>query len=162
MADLDITTTSLNELLANFSISLLTQNTFYDNVTVDVEEFRNIYHFTDKPGFFVPYALCLAIATVYAIIALITLRKNGLPAADGGFLQIMMTTRGNTKMERLVVEQGPRSVDEIKGALAALRVRLGETEFETQIGHIEGEEGRKVVKRLAFRTEGEYEAGRSY
>lgn len=65
-------------------------------------------------------------------------------------------------MERLVVEQGPRSVDEIKGALAALRVRLGETEFETQIGHIEGEEGRKVVKRLAFRTEGEYEAGRSY
>lgn len=160
LADLNITSASLNELLANFSISALTQNTFFDNVPVDIEEYRNVYHFADKVGFCVPYALCLAIALVYALIALRALRKNGMPAADGGFLQVMMTTRGDTEMERLVVERGPKSVEDIEGELAGLRVRLEEVTFERemQVGDEEGP--MEIRRRLAFRTEGEDSVGR--
>ena len=68
---------------------------------------------------------------------------------DGGFLQVMMMTRGRGEMERLVVEEGPQSVGEIKGSLAGLKVRLGEVEFR--------EVGGEVRRRLAFRTEGEGE-----
>ncbi|KAH7412328.1 hypothetical protein DE146DRAFT_642829 [Phaeosphaeria sp. MPI-PUGE-AT-0046c] len=160
LTDLNISTASLNQLLANISISMLTQNIFSDTVNVDVENFRNVYHFEQKVGFCVPYALCLAIAAMYSVIALFTLRKNGLPAADGGFLQIMMTTRGNTEMERLVVKHGPRSVDEIKGELAALRVRLEDVEFEDNGDAGDEGGGRKVRRRMEFRTEGEYDAGR--
>jgi hypothetical protein len=77
LEDLNISSASLNQLLANFSISALNLNTFFDNVTVDVEELRNVYHFTEKVGFIVPYALCFAIALVYALVALRALRMDG-------------------------------------------------------------------------------------
>jgi hypothetical protein len=77
-----------------------------------------------------------------------------MPAADGGFLQVMITTRGDTEMERLVIEQGPESVEKIKGELSSLRVRLGEVKFGGNA------EGRGIRRRLAFRTEEEYIVGR--
>lgn len=119
-----------------------------------------MYHFADKVGFCVPYVLHLAIALVYAGIAVRALHKNGVPAADGGFLQIMVTTRGNTEMERLVVEQGPGSVEEMGKETLQLRVRLAEVEFEKEMGNGQEESGKMVRRRLAFRTEEEFGVGR--
>lgn len=149
--DLNVTEDSLNGLLANYSISALTQNIFFKMTLIDVEEFLNVYHFADKVRFCVPYALCLAIALVYAVIGLGALRRNGVPTVDGGFLQIMMTTRGDTEMERLVVEQGPESVEEISAELKRLQIKLGEVAF----GEL-GEGKRGVRERLAFKTKDEH------
>lgn len=50
----------------------------------------------------------------------------GVPATDGGFLQVMLATRGETEMGRLAVKGKVVSVDELPRELRELRVRYGE------------------------------------
>ena len=143
--DFNVTEASLNELLANVTISALSLGAFKDLVPVEVKEFQNTYHFSDKVGFVVPYALCLFFAAVFAALAIRSLNRNGVPAADGGFLQIMMATRGDTEMERLVIKEGDVSVNQISSELKQLKVKLGEHTFT------DAEDGR-VRRRLTFQT----------
>lgn len=150
--DFNVTGASLNELLANVTISALSLGAFKDLVPVEVKEFQNTYHFSDKVGFVVPYALCLLFATVFAALAIRSLNRNGVPAADGSFLQIMMATRGDTEMERLVIKEGDVGVDQISSELKQLKVKLGEHTFT------DAEDG-KVRQRLTFQTA---EEGSSY
>jgi hypothetical protein len=55
-----------------------------------------------------------------------SLFQNGIPAADGGFLQVMMATRGDTQMERLVLKNGSMAADDMLKKLGSLKVRYGE------------------------------------
>jgi hypothetical protein len=91
-----------------------------------------------------PYSICLAAATVYAAIAIWSLWRNGLPAADGGFLQIMTATRGNTEMERLVLRDRPMSMENMSKELKGLKIRYGELVGEDVLG-VEG-------RRMGFGT----------
>jgi hypothetical protein len=88
--------------------------------------YRNTYQFSHKKNLVLPYSICLGVAIVFAIIALWSLHQNGIPVADGGFLQVMMATRGDTQMERLVLKDGITAVDDMSKELGSLKVRYGE------------------------------------
>ncbi|KAI4676695.1 uncharacterized protein J4E84_009530 [Alternaria hordeiaustralica] len=70
--------------------------------------------------------ICFVAAIIFAGIAIYSLSRNGTPAADGGFLQIMTATRGNTEMERLVLRQDLTNLDKLPLELRSLKVRYGE------------------------------------
>lgn len=57
-----------------------------------------------------------------------------MPATDGGFLQIMMATRGNTEIERLVLQERLTAIDNISQELKNLKTRYGELVGEDVLG----------------------------
>jgi hypothetical protein len=117
-------------------------------VPVTSVQYRNTYVFSDRINFFVPYALCTLVALIYVVVGIRALARNGVPATDGGFLQIMMATRGKTQMEKLVLETGFVGTKDLPKGLLDMRVRLGELVAEI---NLDGEEsGRRQV--LGFGT----------
>ncbi|KAH5642099.1 hypothetical protein HBI23_197690 [Parastagonospora nodorum] len=61
---------------------------------------------------------------VFVAIAMWFLPQNGMHTADGGFLQVMMATRGDTEMDRLILREGAVAVDEIPKDLGNLKKRM--------------------------------------
>jgi hypothetical protein len=121
-ASLDMTEDTINEFLANVTISALSLNTWFANVTVTNTGFRNVYRFSFPVNLVVPYATCLAAALVFVLIGLNALRLNGVPATDGGFLQILMTTTGDTVLNRAAAEAS-RTTNQASKELLDLKVR---------------------------------------
>lgn len=122
----NITEASLNEVLANVTISALSLNMWYGDVTVQDKQSRNVYRFDHTLNFFLPYGLCLGLTAIFIMLGLNALRMNGISATDGGFLQIMMTTRGETMMSR---EVGQGSLGGSRNApkeLLDMKIRFGE------------------------------------
>jgi hypothetical protein len=101
--NLNITESSLNELLTNITISLLTLRMWTQPVTVNSTEYRNMYHFSRPLNLILPYSLCLGIGLVIVTLGLLSMWQNGVPATDGGFVQVMMATRRRTEMESFVL-----------------------------------------------------------
>ena len=79
--------------------------------------------------------------------------RNGTPATNGSFLQIMTATRGNTEMERLVLRQDLTKMDKLPVKLRSLNVRYGELVgadvpgFEGRFGFGTAEETMTLRKR---------------
>jgi hypothetical protein len=133
LVDINPTEDLLNALLFNITVSALSLGTWKDNVSVTTTRYRNTYLFSHRTNLVLPYSICLAVALVFAAIAMWSLHQNGTPAADGGFLQVMMATRGDTEVERLVLIEGATAVDDISEDLGNLKVRYG---------HLIGQENR--------------------
>ncbi|KAH9872612.1 hypothetical protein J1614_005005 [Plenodomus biglobosus] len=142
--DLDITEDLLNSVLTNITLSAITLGTWWDMVPVTTTRYRSTYSFANPFNLILPYSICLTAATIFVAISIWSLWQNGIPAADGGFLQIMIATRGNTAMERLVLQERPIGIDNISDELKSLKVRYGELATEEAPG-IEG-------RRLGFGT----------
>jgi hypothetical protein len=123
---LDITEDSINELLANVTISALSLDTWFANVTVKNTEFRNVYRFSFPLNLVVPYATSLAATLIFVMIGINALRLNGVPATDGGFLQILMTTTGDTILNRAAAEASLKGADWAPKELLNMRVRYAE------------------------------------
>jgi hypothetical protein len=140
----NITEDILNDVLTNITLSALSLGTWWDNVTVTTTRYQSTYSFTNPLNLILPYSVCFAAATLFAAIAIWSLWRNGVPAADGGFLQIMTATRGNTEMERLVLKERLIAIDNMSKELKNLKIRYGELVGEDVLG-VEG-------KRLGFGT----------
>lgn len=124
--DLDFPEELINEVLTNITISALTLNTWRKEIPVNQTVFRSVYKFSHPENLIIPYAVCFSVGTVFILIGMYCVWCNGAPVADGGFLQIMLATRGNTEMERLVLAHGARNADEISRPLKELELRYGE------------------------------------
>jgi hypothetical protein len=122
---LNITEASINELLANVSISALSLNKWYGNVNVTDRDSRNVYRFSHPLSLLVPYGLCLGFTLLCIVLGLNALRLNGISATDGGFLQIMMTTTGDTEMSRNVQGASLGGSGNAPKELLELKVRFG-------------------------------------
>jgi hypothetical protein len=122
---LNVTEASLNELLTNITISLMTLDLWTDDVNVTTTAYRNTYNFSLKINIILPYALCLAFGLLIVGLGLGSLWHNGVPASDG-FMQVMMATRGRTEMERLVLKQNSVGLEKASQELKDLKVRYGE------------------------------------
>lgn len=116
----------LNTLLYNITVSALSLGMWKEYVPVTTTRYRNTYLFNHRWNLVLPYSICLAFALVFAAIAMWSLHQNGTPAADGGFLQVMMATRGDTEMERLVLREGAVAADDVPKNLGNLKIRYGE------------------------------------
>ncbi|KAH7121065.1 hypothetical protein B0J11DRAFT_438300, partial [Dendryphion nanum] len=63
--------------------------------------------------------------SVFILIRMYCMWCNGAPVADGGFLQVMLATRGNTDIERLALENIAMNADDILKELKRLKLRYG-------------------------------------
>jgi hypothetical protein len=124
-SDLNVTEASLNEILTNITISLMTLDLWTDHINVTTTAYRNTYDFSLKINLILPYALCLAFGLLIVGLGLGSLWHNGVPASDG-FMQVMMATRGRTEMERLVLKENLVGSEKASQELVGLRVRYGE------------------------------------
>jgi hypothetical protein len=122
---LNVTEASLNEILTNITISLMTLDLWTDDVNVTTTAYRNTYDFSLKINLILPYALCLAFGLLVVGLGLGSLWHNGAPASDG-FMQVMMATRGRTEMERLVLKENLVGSEKASQELMDLKVRYGE------------------------------------
>ncbi|CAN9172688.1 unnamed protein product [Alternaria alternata] len=132
--ELNLTEVILNDVLTNITLSAISLGTWWDEIEVNYTRYQSTYSFANPLNLILPYSICLAVATAFAAIAIWSLSHNGIPAADGGFLQIMTATRGNTEMERLVLREKLTTVENMSVELKALRVRYGELVGEDVVG----------------------------
>ena len=86
----------VNEALANVTFAVMYSMPFW---RVDAEattsKFRNIYSFSRPINLIIPYSVSLFLAVPLLAIGVLALWRNGVPAADGGFVQLLMTTTGS-------------------------------------------------------------------
>jgi hypothetical protein len=142
--DLNITEDLLNSVLTNITLSAISLGTWWDMVNVTTTHYQSTYSFANPLNLIIPYSICLVAATLFAAIAIWSLSRNGVPATDGGFLQIMMATRGNTEMERLVLRERLTTTENMSKELRSLKIRYGELVNEEVLG-VEG-------RRMGFGT----------
>jgi hypothetical protein len=133
VTDINPTEDLLNELVYNINLSALSLGTWEKDVPVTTTSYRNTHQFSHRNNLVMPYSICLGVAMIFAIVALWSLHQNGIPAADGGFLQVMMATRGGTQMERLVLKHRNMAVEDISKELGDLKVRYGELVSQEKI-----------------------------
>jgi hypothetical protein len=130
----------LNEVLANLTISAISLGTWWAKIPVTTTRYQSTYSFAHPRNLILPYSICLAAATLFAAIAIWSLWRNGVSAADGGFLQVMTATRGNTEMERLVLHERLVTIENMSAELKNLKIRYGELIGEDVLGA----EGRRM------------------
>jgi hypothetical protein len=124
--NLNLTEALLNDVLTNITLSAISLGTWWDKVPVTTTCYRSTYSFANPLNLVLPYSICLAAANLFAAVAIWSLWRNGMPAADNGFLQIMMATRGNTEMERLVLRERLTAIENMSAELKSLKIRYGE------------------------------------
>ncbi|KAH7113254.1 hypothetical protein B0J11DRAFT_619389 [Dendryphion nanum] len=120
-----ITEETLNKVLKDIAFSALSLDTWKRTISINTTRYSNTYHFSRPLSLIIPYSLCLEVGVIFAVVGIVAMWRNGAPASDGGFLQVMMATRGDTEMERLVVQQGLRSTDDVSKELKRLEIRYG-------------------------------------
>ncbi|KAH7121138.1 hypothetical protein B0J11DRAFT_438407 [Dendryphion nanum] len=130
----DLSEHMLNEYITNVTISAMSLNIGTVKTPVNITEYRTVYDFSAPLSLIIPYSLCLLFGIFFVGIGIWSLNRNGVPAIDGGFLQVMSTTTGRT-MEALAVSH-QRSLDDgyrPKGLLD-LEVRYGELVDDAGVG----------------------------
>ncbi|CAN9448717.1 unnamed protein product [Alternaria alternata] len=137
----------LNGVLANITMSAISLGTWWDMVPVTSTRYSSTYTLSNPLNLVLPYSICLAAASVFVIISIWSLWRNRAPAADGGFLQIMLATVGNTEMSRIMLEEGVATIDDMSDELKSSKIRYGELVYEDKLG--------KQGKRYGFGTAGE-------
>lgn len=124
--DLKLNEETLNGLLFNVSISALSLRVWQDEVAVNVTNTFNVYSFSNEPHFFAPYCVTLFATLLFAVAGLHALHRNGLPATDGGFLQVMMATSNDSAMTRAAGDAAFGGRDDAAKEPLDMKVRYGE------------------------------------
>ena len=94
----------LNSMLANVTLSAINHFQLWPTlVNVTQQDVRTQYVWSRPLNLLLPYFLSLGVALPLAILGYWSLRQNGVPATDNGFLQVAMTTRGNYKLDQLAM-----------------------------------------------------------
>ncbi|OGM49451.1 hypothetical protein ABOM_001699 [Aspergillus bombycis] len=94
----------LNSMLANITLSAINHFQLWPTLTnVTRQDLRTQYVWSRPLNLLLPYFLSLGVALPLAALGYWSLRKNGVPATDNGFLQVVMSTRGNHKLDQLAM-----------------------------------------------------------
>lgn len=59
----------------------------------------NVYSFSQPPNLIIPYFVSLAVAVPFLLLGGWALVRNGVSAADGGFMQIITTSTGSAILD---------------------------------------------------------------
>jgi hypothetical protein len=161
----------LNAMLANITVSAIPHFNAVWTTRADVttETTINIYAFSRPANVILPYTLALALALPCLALGLLALRANGVPAVDGGFVQLLATTRGTSEtVDRLAAGACLGGEHNVPRALKRLRLRYGEllvggsSTPPLDLGLESGEHARggqrgacAVRRRAGFGTDGE-------
>ncbi|TVY34964.1 hypothetical protein LOCC1_G008078 [Lachnellula occidentalis] len=147
---LSISQDMINEALANITLSTMYTLPIW-NTTVEAKTttYINIYSLTSPLNLYLPYALCLALAIPFLLLGANSLRLNGVPAIDGGFIQILTTTTGNRGLENAAAGGCLGGSENAPRELMDMKIRFGEL-----VGPDDGGD-KGGVKRAGFGTEDE-------
>ncbi|GES61857.1 hypothetical protein ATEIFO6365_0011037400 [Aspergillus terreus] len=119
--------TILNTMLVDITLSLIP---FKDSWTTTVNQTRtqwvNVYAFSKPLNFILPYALTLSTGLCVLVLGYYSLYTNGVSAADGGFLQLLTTTRGSATVERAIRGACLGGEENVPATLKNLRMQYGE------------------------------------
>jgi hypothetical protein len=116
----------LNEVLANITISALSLNKHYEIKNGSSTRVFNVYHFNNRLSFYLPYGLCLLFTIPVLVVGLLALQHNGVTAIDGGFVQLLMTTTGRTRIEDAAGAGCMGGEENVPKDLLKMKVRFGE------------------------------------
>jgi len=152
MISFTVTEDLLNELLANVTLSVISEYGLWNTTTnVTIETLVSVHSFSSPINLILPYFLSLAIAFPFSALGLWALHSNGVPACDGGFIQLMTTTK-SASLERNAIAGCLGGEENIPLKLKDMKVRFGE--LIDQRGSQKGW-GNEVVRRAGFGTEDE-------
>lgn len=141
----------LNALLTNITLSAIPlYNLWTTRANATVTQSVNIYTFSRPGNLLVPYALCLALTFPCLVLGFVALHVNGVSAIDGGFLQVLCTTRGSATVDRVAMGACLGGEGNMRGELKGLRLMFGELVCSTG-----SDQAGTVVRRAGFGTEGE-------
>jgi hypothetical protein len=122
---LNLSEALLNEALANITIAALSLNNWFGLVNGSTSSVFNTYKFEHKFSFYLPYALSLLFTLPVIVVGLLAFHHNGVAAIDGGFLQILLTTTGDTELRKLAAKGSLGGKENIPAELKKLKVRFG-------------------------------------
>ena len=84
------------------------------------------YSFSRPLNIGLPYGLLFVLALPFLGLGLWSLYANGVPAQDGGFFQILVTTRGSEVLDRAARAGCLGGEENVPQALKDVKVRFGE------------------------------------
>jgi hypothetical protein len=87
---------------------------------------QNVFHFFSRARVVASYACCLLAAPPALALGLYSLWRNGVPAADRGFLKPLVSTTGSETLWEVAAAGCLGSAHDVPVALKELKIRYGE------------------------------------
>jgi hypothetical protein len=96
------------------------------NTTTNITQitYYNISSFSSRPRLIIPYAISLLATLPFPFLGFRSLRLNGIPAVDGGFIQPQVTPATSSKFRDMAAKGSDRPNDVPKSVKAA-RIQYG-------------------------------------
>jgi hypothetical protein len=141
----------LNRMLANLTLSAITTfNLWSTHVNQTRMMAANTYSFSHPLSLILPYYLTLLCALPLLILGFCALYANGVPATDGGFLQLLTTTRGSATLDSLAIGGCLGGHRNVPSELRDLKIQYGEMTLPPDFRGAQ-----VVIPRAGFGTEDE-------
>lgn len=123
-----INETSINAMLQDVVLSIISYqpNNWTTKVNQTRNEIRNIYTFSRPLNLFLPYGLMLLGTLCAMAFGFYALRSNGVPATDGGFLQLFTTAQRSEIVDRIARGGCLGGEENVSTALKDLKIQFGE------------------------------------
>lgn len=115
----------------------------------------NIYNFTRPLSLVLPYGIALALSLPCLGLGFVALYDNGVPAVDGGFIQLLTTTRGSETVDRLAAGGCLGGEYNVPSLLSHLKLRYGELVDSSGSASKEDGNAGAVMRRAGFGTDEE-------
>ncbi|KAL5363380.1 hypothetical protein BJX96DRAFT_155612 [Aspergillus floccosus] len=97
-----VNATTLNTILANITLSTIPFTNYWSTHATQTRIVPvNVFAFSQPLNLILPYAVLLGGGLCALVLGGWALRTNGVAATDGGFLQILTTTRGSAEVDRV-------------------------------------------------------------
>ncbi|PMD38586.1 hypothetical protein L207DRAFT_583993 [Hyaloscypha variabilis F] len=122
----NITQDRLNQALFNLTLAIGYQIGYWNISTIiSTTQMVNKYTFAAPLNFYIPYGVLLILSMPILVLAMTSLYQNGIPAKYGGFLQVLMTTRGNKDLDRPAAAGCLGGSHNVPKALEDMELRFG-------------------------------------
>ncbi|RAL13948.1 uncharacterized protein BO97DRAFT_387983 [Aspergillus homomorphus CBS 101889] len=121
-----LTPASLQSMLQNITLSLLTLNQTTTTTTVTKTITVNVYRFPHPARLITPYFVALAMALTFLGWGGHALVRNGISASTTGLFQTLCTTRGSERLDDLAMRGCLGGRENVPDELRELKVMFGE------------------------------------
>jgi hypothetical protein len=151
--DIHLSPDDLNDALFNITMSTaIATNLWPVDTSSTILQYHNTYAFHPQKVLLLPYGLSLIVAIPFLLIGAWALWSNGVPAADGGIIQLLCTTTGSRMLERTAAAGCLGGDGNVPRELSEMKIRFGEI---VGSGSDLGSKNGAVVKRAGFGVESE-------
>jgi hypothetical protein len=144
----------LNEALVNITFSVMSAfgrwNTTVNGTSIETV---NIYSFSRPEQFYLPYFIFLGLSLPALLLGFWSLRKNGVSAMDGSFIQLLTTMTGSRELERVAAGGCLGGWESCPTGLRDMKIRFGELKSWDEVDGVYKNE--KFVRRAGFGTQDE-------